>query len=240
MGQRHQFYYNTHKGIIAYHSQWCYGSLPSKRVKWLLEYEHNADSYFKLSKESNYKGYNGCSDFPNEIITHLITTNAEYGYYSHVTNIKDETLITKGKYKGTHNPEMGDNNDGITVIDFTVKGKPAYAFINIYNLEGQYGERGPLLKPLTAEEYALCYYEKTDPVWKRYGLPKTIRYIDKHSRLLTIKELNKLFPCMYAKLWEERERILKGDKKDLPLILATDNLNFESNKILIESLLKGE
>ncbi|RXW21939.1 hypothetical protein EST38_g3899 [Candolleomyces aberdarensis] len=47
----------------------------------------------------------------------------------------------------------GDNNDGITVLDVTTPGKPAFCFVNI----------GESMEPLTATEYLRGSYSAPDP-----------------------------------------------------------------------------
>jgi hypothetical protein len=50
--------------------------------------------------------------------------------------------------------EYLDNNDGITVLDVTTPGIPAYCFVKL-------GRRS--MKPLTAREYLRGYYSVPDP-----------------------------------------------------------------------------
>ena len=235
MGQRHQFYYKTRcyndsdnkPEIIAFHSQWCYGSMPLWRMNWLLEFNKKADKYNKLN------GKDSIGD-TKDIFKCLLSCNTGDGFFSRVHDTTDETRITRGKNKGITDPRMGDNNDGITVMDFTVKGKPAYAFIDILHDD----EQSYFLEPLTAKDYALIYYKETDGEWTRFSIPKLIKYINRHARLLTVEELNTMFPTMYAGWWKERKKLLKGDRKKLPLLLGTGAIQYASNKKFAENLLR--
>ena len=233
MGQRHQFYFKTRcyndsdnkPEIIAFHSQWCYGSMPLWRMKWLLEFNEKTDKFTKLD------GKDAFGDI-SSVFKCLLSCNTN-GFFSRIHDTTDETRITRGKNKGITDPRMGDNNDGITVMNFTIKGKPAYAFIDILNDDQPY-----FLEPLTARDYALIYYKETDSEWKKYGIPKLIKYIGRRARLLTVEELNAMFPTMYAGMWKERKKLLKGDRKKLPLLLGTGVIKFASNKKFAENLLK--
>lgn len=222
-------YYGKAK-VYAFHHQWLYGSLPLTRVKWILQYEANTDKYTSLS------GIESSCD-KEVLLEQLITTNAQHGVHSTSLRETAELTLTKGEFKGCICPEWGDNNDGITVMDFTGK-KPAYAFVHLCD----FGEtRTPLhaslkvkafeLQPLTAEQYLLTYYDKNDVNWK---LDNLIKYIDRHARLLTIEELHEMFPTLYAKLWKERETIIKNPK-NIPTLLG--NFMFGANQIFAESIL---
>lgn len=236
MGQRHQFYYKTrcynnsdnNPEIISFHSQWCYGSMPLHRMKWLLEFNKKTDKYTKLGGKDNLGK-------TKDIFKCIISCNTSDGFYSHIIDVTDENKIKRGNNKGVTDPRRGDNNDGITVMDFTVKGKPVYAFVDILHDEQPY-----FLEPLTARDYALIYYKETDSEWEKFGIPKLIKYINRHARLLTVEELNALFPTMYAEMWKERKKLLKGNKKELPLLVATGVIKYASNKKFAENLLKEE
>jgi hypothetical protein len=59
-----------------------------------------------------------------------------------------------------------DNNDGITVIDITDPGSPAYCFVSIADMESEDTESEdhdvlPLRVPLSAEQYLRFYYPVT-------------------------------------------------------------------------------
>ena len=204
MGQRHQLYYKvpeeSSSKIIAFHHQWLYGTLPLLRMKWILQYENEAEAEYSLRKNTLF--------FEKEaLLQNLITTNASHGTHSPTHNITEEVTETKGKYKGCLNPGYGDNNDGITIMDFTQK-KIAYAFIHICDC-CDYKNIALPLQPLTAEQYLLTYYQKTDPKWKAWKMDALIRYIHKRARLLTVEELHEMFPSFYAEVWEERRKLKK-------------------------------
>jgi len=230
MGQRHQLYFKVNESedktkIIAFHHQWLYGTLPLKRLKWVLQYESKANQYSSLKNtDSDSYGTNKLT-----LLTHLITTNAQEGLHSHVINVTEELTETKGKHEGCICPERGDNNDGITVVDLTQK-KTKYAFIHFNK------DYAPALKPLTAEEYVLSYYKEDDEKWKNWKIHNLCKFINRHTELLTIEELNKMFPTLYKDMWKERRKIDKSDPKDLPFLI-TGKFDYELNRIYAESLL---
>jgi len=226
MGQRHQFYFKTVKGWVSLHHQWCYGSGPLWALKRVLEFNNNAKDGYKFGDGTYYR-----DTTHREIVKSLLSTDAQRGEYQDVIDLEEEM----GQKP---DPLKGDNNDGITVCDFISGKRPKYAFINIDHLEGQYSSRAALLAPLRAEDYAECYYNRTDKEWKNYGIEKNAKYINKHADLLTIEELAKLFPVMYKECIAERNNILKTKKTDLPLLIGT-KFKFPFNESLVEERLKG-
>jgi hypothetical protein len=236
MGQRHQFYFQLHvenkitvsrkkikTHMISFHDQWAYGTLPLRMLSFVLMFNRNAEKDYDFSHPKSFLNRGMGYDLIGTIKS-LLEVNAQTGHLSHLLNTTDETCLPSGR----HDPLRGDNNDGITVVDFTVKGKPAYAFVNIHESNPKF------LDPMTAEEYVTSYYPKTDPKWEAWNIPLLIKRIDRMARPLTVKELAVLFPTMYKDWFTERNRILK-DPKRAPAFAVT--AKFNSNRQYAEQIL---
>ena len=231
MGQRHQLYFrtwgekdrkeSTDRAIKprwhCFHSQWCYGSMPLRLLKWVLEFESNADAYCKLSRKEITR------DDIREVITQLISTNAADGYHQSVL-VEDELMV-----KGIPDPNLGDNNDGITVLDLTGK-RPKYAFVLLEDETGY--------APLTGEQYAAGYYQKGSKDWKAFKIDSWHKYIQKHADLLTVEELAEFFPRAWNPILLERAEIRK-DPKNIPVLLADGLVYKAANRAYAEDILKG-
>jgi hypothetical protein len=96
--------------------------------------------------------------------------------------------------------DIGDNNDGITIID-TIERK--YCFMNIYHQETdeecQSVSLLPEMEPASAKDYVEAYYpDKEDE-------EENQKFIDKVKgfKVLTKKEIAKIFPKMKEKLFRE-------------------------------------
>jgi hypothetical protein len=88
---------------------------------------------------------------------------------------------------------IGDNNDGITIID-TIERK--YCFMNIY--EQEVGADRiyslPQLQPCSAEEYLNAYYP---PRRKKFDNRKKVLALFKNYQVLTLDEVKKMYPSVY-------------------------------------------
>lgn len=207
MGQRHQVYMFTNQGDFAWHNQWCYGSLPLRHLKRILAYEENTDyEYSSLTAKESY------SINAKEALTHILCTAIEDGSIYRYSDITDEVKDTKGNLDFL----MGDNNDGITVVD--LHKKPfKYCFL-LFPWE-ETDRESKYMRPLTAEQYALEYYKKIDDEWNNFGIPELVEYINSHAKLLTIDEVCKLFPTSMKSVARERSMIKRTKFKDLPILM---------------------
>ena len=207
MGQRHQVYCFTNQGDFAWHHQWCYGSLPLRHLKRILTYEENTDpDYGSLTAKESYK------IDAKEALNHILCTAIEDGSISRYSDITDEVQDEKGKLDFL----MGDNNDGITVLD--LRKKPfKYCYVFFPWQEKDIGDKH--MRPLTAKQYALDYYEETSDEWERFSIPELIAYINEHAELLTVDEVCKLFPTSMKNIIKERNVIKRTKFDDLPTLL---------------------
>lgn len=212
MGQRHQIYAKMPKelGIAGFHHQWLYGMNAVKSLARVVKFYENQSEYGPLKDTTGYGLLR-----QSKVIESLYSTDPETGYWHHISNFLEEY----GDEPSSEilDPRNGDNNDGITILDFS-KGDLRYCFMNICHLEGEVRDV-PKLKPLSAREYLLSYYpeffnklgrvdwqlkEQTGEV-KRYQIDDeefdqglhALLSIEKTAKLLTLAECKKLFPAMY-------------------------------------------
>ena len=223
MGQRHQvycFYYKRDELVCtSFHNQWCYGSLPLRHLKRIATFQKNVSDGSCISA-------NSFDDIP-DILKCILSVDLKDGTYSSYFDTTKETRVTKRKFKGTHNPSFGDNNDGITVLFFPKDSKRIkYCFTeDVYKNEN--------IRPLSAREYALLYYKKSEPKWKGTGIDKLVPWIDKNCDLLTLTECIKFFPAWYE--GSEEMKIAEADIDKVALFVDCK----PSCKPLLENRLKG-
>lgn len=158
VGQRHQIYvkiaelafdkknpnYRPSK-VIGVHHQWLYGFGAAKQLMNLLTFHTNQQKYGPFSSESVM------SD-PSDALRSIYSVDIESGYYHPVHALGDDIC---------ENPRMGDNNDGITIVDFSDKKEAKYAFMSIDGLECIVRSRVKKYKdlvPMSATEWLNLYY----------------------------------------------------------------------------------
>jgi hypothetical protein len=97
--------------------------------------------------------------------------------------------------------DMGDNNDGITIID-TINNK--YCFMNIFTYPDSFNRpnlndvRGlPSMTPVDAETYVRAYYPKDVSSTRENEVIEGLIKEFEGFELLTEKELKKDFPKVY-------------------------------------------
>ncbi len=158
MGQRHQIYVrlpkveypnetnpnNAPEKTIGIHHQWLYGQTA---VKLLAQFM----TFYKANRENGYQGKGVFDSRWGDDITALqavYSITPETGYF-HQTHVLGDVECG--------NPFMGDNNDGITVID--VAGRvPSYCFYSIGHTEGRVSLNPG--KTYSARQYGMSYYPK--------------------------------------------------------------------------------
>lgn len=200
MGQRHQIYvkFPAKLGIAGFHHQWLYGMTAVNSLARVLEFYRNQyeNKYGPFQINTGY-GLKRQS----QVIQAIYSTDVKTGYWHYVHSFQDEQAdyaerSPHHKYPSEcEDPRLGDNNDGITIIDVS-NGDFRYCFMNIAHLEGKAGDQVPKLVPISAREYLLAYYPKflSDPN------PETLLSlceIEQHAKLLTLSECKALFPEMY-------------------------------------------
>ena len=224
MGQRHQVYIRLHQKdnqMIGFHNHWSYGTLPLSALKRILTFNKKAQSVERLTENSPWLN-------SEDKLQAILSCDYQKGFYSRYSDITKEMTVESNRK--TFNPTMGDNNDGITVIDLTKK-KIGYCFMNIG--EGDSSIRqAPPLEPLTAKQYLKLYYNEGTKEWKSYGADSLISCIDKNSRLLSVDDCIEMFPDMMKDLTIERNKIKRIKKADLPTLMG--QLTYDINIRLME------
>jgi len=229
MGQRHQIYLfvQERKGLLKHkgkrlgfglHHQWLYGETAGTQALRMMEYQAKAskETYHPLNGTLLYNG-----DEPRQVLKAMYQINPETGYYS--DSLSELNEYEKGQVE---RPDTGDNNDGITVFDFTDPKKPTYCMMNICgqekNSECVYDL--PELTPVSIEEYVRTYYPiggtgHQKEHWKatnfkhhEKNLAKLFKRASKFS-VMTLERAKKLFPKMYKK--DEELKALKKAGVDL-------------------------
>lgn len=199
MGQRHQVYavVNEYHGydvkskeVVGIHHQWLYGRTALMLLANALELHKKAGDYGPFAKAS----YEAA-----KALASVYSVDPRNGYW-HQTHILDA-----GE---TEDPRRGDNNDGITVIDFRGK-KPRYCFMNI-GIGDSTILQAPAFKPLSAEEYVRLYYHPGCYAYQKEGdeapIEKEIAGLLKRLKgykLLSFKDIQELFPKMQHKALSE-------------------------------------
>lgn len=130
MGQRHQVYVRTNPKFyntgnpnnrdpqtLGIHHQWLYGHTAIRLL-------HN---FLKFASQDLNENYPSCNDPEKalEILKMSYSFDPAIAYYHGVHDITGET---------TDDPRNGDNNNGITIIDFE-DGKLKYCFLSVGHLE---------------------------------------------------------------------------------------------------------
>ena len=204
MGQRHQIYIfikdkdNTIHSL-AYHNQWCYGTLPLKHLKRFVTYQDKASEFSGIGW-----GHNEIDEF---LINSLLSVDPNEGFYSHYLNDTKDMMTPKGI-----DPHKGDNNDGITIMYLEDQSKIVkYAFMGVHE-----GWSGGYKIPLSAREYLRLYHEEGSDKWKNWKLERLVKSLEKKAVLLTAQECVELLPVFYNK--KEKEA-LNIPVEELPVLI---------------------
>ncbi len=219
MGQRHQFIIvypekrltsidgianpnNKPQRAEVIHHQWLYGCnaiLALARVLRLavnniteIDADLSSDYLFGRSREGYTSGEGTLA------IAAAISVDPSRGYF-HRVHILDE------KYEPPQSlePDMFDNNDGITLIQFIAgEIKPRYAYITPNHLEGKHYKefKGSKrnLGPWSAAEYLSYYYTRDELLAFDALMQSSVKFsidlIDETAVLLSKSQVSSLLP----------------------------------------------
>lgn len=166
MGMRHQVYVvlpTEHPlakktPVVGLHHQWLYGHTAARQLARFLTFVQKAGTSMSHPLLSGF-------DDPLKILTAIYTCDPEAGYFSNVHPfVGEDAEVCK-------NPLLGDNNEGITVIDLRKlsikngkrRGKIAYAFVS-------FGHKDFVENtPMSAREYVHGYYPEVVPIVREKG-----------------------------------------------------------------------
>ena len=157
--------------VLAFHNQWLYGRSALRHCLNLLTHAFQLDKKEKDSKSGfgaygsplTYNGINSKFADPEKWVDAIAFI---MNYLAEKTEFNDAGFLGSF-YLGFDEPvmredfTMGDNNDGITIID-VVENK--YCFMNISTYKRESGDLAysasdlPYLKPVSAHDYVRAYY----------------------------------------------------------------------------------
>lgn len=229
MGQRHQIYVRLPKvdygksnpntrgeKTIGIHHQWLYGKTALKLLKQYLEF--NA---IKDAEDKKFDSFTRNYDQLEKLAACYSLLAAE-GYYHGVyqfTEENDKDCLA--------DPRLGDNNDGITVIDLS-KPEIEYCFMSIGHIEATNGENCRVLKPLSAIEYVTYYYphwqkglvqsrsdDKLEPCPELQAEISALAEFFKGYKVLSLARVKKIFPKMFK---DEKSKPVKREKPILKAV----------------------
>ena len=179
MGQRHQVYvifkdgYSNKTGVHAFHAQWSYGTLPIRAIDRLLTFSKNAA-----------KNGNTLSDWRVHGLSAVLSADMVEGEINNHFSIQGDMLKN-----GAINPDCGDNNDGISIIDIRNMSKPKYGLMFLFEHEETKGVKTKEYKILNAKDYVRAYYKDFEDT-PAEGITDTLERVMSH-KLITPKDLVK-------------------------------------------------
>lgn len=229
MGQRHQVYAFTNQGAFAWHNQWCFGRLPLEHLCRLLRYEKATDQ--SITSSEKYRDV-------QKFITFILSTDLEEGVIHGYSDITSEVTLKDSELSFL----LGDNNDGITIID--AREKPLKYCYLFYPYDEESTVRDHMMRPLSAEEYFDQYRSEYTPgpvqnyASKMPKVLKAINMINKQAQLLTLEQLAGLFPESMKGVMNEREMIKSTALDDLPLLI-NKKFKYHANHKLVSELLSA-
>lgn len=223
MGQRHQIIViypkmflnegnpnNKEQRAEVIHHQWLYGHSALMALDRVLRLVRNSwdgqgTDYLFGRSDNGYTSGSG-----TKAIAATISVDPNEGYY-HNTSIwtAADWNGMESRFKGDVgyadprelDPEMFDNNDGITVIEFrSGEMLPRVCYITPGHLEGEHYMAQELTDrgPWTAREYLEFYYSKEQQAkWSpelRTGMEEIIARIETNSKYMSASEVKELLP----------------------------------------------
>ena len=126
------------------HHQWCYGFRALRLSANVLRFWEAEAQMENVIKDNSFSKLTGrLTDTPDKALAKIFGYDPEFGYMAMTHDL--------GEFK---NPYLGDNNDGIFVVDLENWSNPKYCF---YTLEGiSTGLEAHQI--VSASDYALSYH----------------------------------------------------------------------------------
>lgn len=194
MGQRHQVYaiVNDKDGkgfkVVGIHHQWLYGRTALLLLGNVLKFRAKGGKFCPFAVD-------GATYDAAPALAAAYGFDAASGYF-HSTHVLEDGETT--------DPRRGDNNDGITILDFRGK-KPRYCFMNLGEGDSTI-MKAPALEPLSAEQYLRLYYPANEAWHESYekARPQIEREIARLLKPLTKvavmsrADVMAVFPAMFA------------------------------------------
>jgi hypothetical protein len=178
--------------------------------------------YKNIGKESSLFTDAWDTERSLDCISSVYKIDIENGYYSLTHPFRGDSL--NGEDKGILTDfTKGDNNDGITIIDFTDghgkrTDKPKYCFYSFCRTEGVISL--PNIRTFSAKEYVLSYYPELQD---HRGidvsqLVKSAIDVAKGYEVLTLKDIFRIFPT-YREIYPSEQH------KHIPSVEAIKRIN---------------
>jgi hypothetical protein len=219
--------------ILPYHHQWLFGMTAAAVCHNIMTEVLKSDNAVHiLSKEIKEFPYPADQRSSNNqtkvdgflnVIDRIINTQlnvefaengSRYGIERAFSTINDAYDYKTGKYEGKKNDcrfdfRLGDNNDGITIIDVVNK---KYCFMNIGFGDSRVMTLSPLI-PISAVDYVKAYYPISNDNLDEDDKPaneeeiaenkEVISFVEKqfsNFELLSQKEVSEIFPLVYKEV----------------------------------------
>jgi hypothetical protein len=229
MGQRHQVYVafknygkseeNPRTEIVGIHHQWLYGRTAAMQAVRMMRLVSG-----KENKSAIWDSYNPFHNYKRALQTLIAIYSIipETGYF---TDLSGYAELSGGECL---DPRRGDNNNGISIFDFTDLEHPAYCFFAFEYMECCRNKEHELFTPMSVAYWLdSCYYPRSKKSgWQTYQrennksaekeIQETLAECDKIKadakglKLLTPKRLKELFPAMFASKQPVSLEVLTG------------------------------
>jgi len=220
--------------ILAYHNQWLYGRSAISNCLRLLKFSSQFSKSSKINGDA-FEGY----DCPFTIkgqknnFDTIDKITEGIAFIMNFRPVKTTWLdagIGSSRYIGKEDEgiredfTLGDNNDGITIVDL-IENK--YCFMNIYEHDKK-AEHGisslPMLKPLNARAYVSAYYGETIETTNPF-------YFGDHDRSKVTKTKQQQQKIVNANI-KINDKAFKGFEKFEVLTLAEVQTMFTKMKLV--------
>lgn len=191
---------NKPKRAQVIHHQWLYGRSAIFSLDRVLKLVANSadglgDSLYGREKDGH------SSEHGTQSIAAAMSVDPDEGYYHavHIWEADAWNGMVKGDYTSPAklDPNMFDNNDGCTVIQFeSGQEKPKVCFVTPDDVDGEHYKSGN--GPWTPKQYLAFYYNAKDrKEWDKDlndDVNKAIKSVASNSRPMTKAEVSKLLP----------------------------------------------
>lgn len=223
MGQRHQvivvypakFYYagncnNREVRAEVIHHQWLYGHTAIRTLSRMVTFIKA--SVTERMGDIRFGTKDGYASDGTEALSAVMSVDPASGYF-HNTSVwpaSDWNRMEGGETGYVKpqllSPDMFDNNDGITLIQFEIgQTKPKVCYITPSHLEGKRWKKEKHGKgPWTPREYLAFYYTDRELKSKQFAeyrleIEQALKNIEENTRAFTVAEVKKLLPLFFKK-----------------------------------------
>lgn len=189
--------------IIALHHQWLYG----RSAVCMVNHIFSITNPKTMNDYNNPFGENYSFETLDMYINHLmmmiqVQSNPTFPRGTGIERmhfLNSECIDENDKYTSEWDMRLnftdGDNNDGVSIID-TIERKYCLMNISYHEKNSNCVYSLPSMTPCSAEDYVNAYYSEKE------HLVDNIKYCIpfKHYEVLTINEIDKMFPKMGLKI----------------------------------------